>query len=156
MHPIDIDIHDQQELYNLDVEQLRVCARFIMERVQSLDMHFHWMELSVLLTDDSIRALNREWIGNDCVTDVISFAYPTDELSPGDSGEVIINVQQAWEEGKLRESADQELALYLAHGCHHLMGADDQTPEEKEAMLTQEQDWVRQAQERGLLGPFFL
>ncbi len=139
----------------VDTDALARYAHWIMERVAELAPAFHWTELSLVLTDDSIRALNREWCGSDRVTDVISFAYADDGFGDGDTGEVIVNLDQAWEEGRLRESPDHELALYIAHGCHHLMGAEDDTPARKRAMLTLEADWLARARSLGLAGPFF-
>lgn len=155
-----VEITNNQDALQLDEAAIGRYAHWIMEQVQGLNPSFHWAELSLVLTDDSIRALNREYFGADCMTDVISFAYPADTLfeeeTDGDMGEVIVNVQQAWEEGALRESADEELALYIAHGCHHLMGAEDDTPEKKEAMLTIETAWLANAHQAGLRPNFFL
>ena len=117
-----------------------------MQLVQKLAPEFNWEELSLVLVDDAeIQALNHEYFGKDHVTDVISFAYPAEPGIQGDTGEVIVNVTQAWFEGCEREGADRELAMYVAHGCHHLMGAEDDTPAKKEAMLTLENSWVDQA-----------
>ena len=146
-----IEILSQQEHYNVDGERLTAYACWIMKKVQALAPEMNWQELSVVLTDDRIKDLNRKWFGKDTVTDVISFAYPEAEAT----GEVIVNVQQAYEEGRLRDSPDQELALYLAHGCHHLMGAEDETPEGKNQMLTLESQWVHDAFDHQH-GPFFL
>ncbi|MGA0333681.1 MAG: rRNA maturation RNase YbeY [Kiritimatiellia bacterium] len=146
-----IEILDQQSLYRLDETRLVSYCDWVMEQVSALAPEFQWQELSVVLTDDSIRDLNREWFGKDTVTDVISFAY----TEPEASGELIVNVQQACEEGKLRKSPDWELALYLAHGCHHLMGAEDDTPARKKNMLALETRWVDKAF-RQSHGPFFL
>lgn len=153
---MNIDISNPQQDIPLDEEALRRYAHWIMERVQHLHRAFHWTELSLVLTDDSIRGLNREWFGKDTVTDVISFAYPDEGFGTGDTGEVIVNVRQALEEGRLRASPDTELALYIAHGCHHLTGAEDDTPARKQAMLRLERAWVHRATEKNLLGPFFL
>jgi len=150
-----IEITNQQDRYPLNEAALERYVHWIMEQVQDLAPEFRWAEVSLVCTDDSIRALNREWCGRDKVTDVISFAYPDDGLEDGDTGEVIVNLQQAWEEGALRESADRELALYIAHGCHHLMGAEDHSPDRKRAMLGLERAWMEQAGAQGLLGPFF-
>ncbi len=153
---MNIDITNLQTDIPLDEEALRRYTHWIMGRVQPLHRAFHWTELSLVLTDDAIRGLNREWFGKDTVTDVISFAYPDDGFGVGDTGEVIVNVAQARGEGQLRTSPDHELALYIAHGCHHLTGAEDDTPARKQAMLRLERAWVSRAKEKNLLGPFFL
>jgi rRNA maturation RNase YbeY len=150
-----IEITNQQDRFPLNEPALERYVHWIMEQVQDLAPEFHWAEISVVCTDDSIRALNREWCGRDKVTDVISFAYPDDGMDEGDTGEVIVNLQQAHGEGALRVSADRVLALYLAHGCHHLMGAEDNSPDRKRAMLRLEEQWLAQADALGLLGPFF-
>lgn len=151
-----IEITNQQEHYLLNETALERYAHWILEQVQELAPDFHWTELSLVLTDDSIRALNREFLDRDTVTDVISFAYPAAEtFADGDMGEVIVNVQQAFHEGELRESPDRELALYIAHGCHHLMGAEDDTPKKKDAMLSIELGWVEQAEVAGIPTAFF-
>jgi rRNA maturation RNase YbeY len=151
-----IDLTNTQRAADLDEDALRRYTAWIMERVGRLRPEFRWTELSLVLTDDRIRELNREWFGKDLVTDVISFAYPAAEEGGGDSGEIIVNVAQALEEGRLRKSPDDELALYIAHGCDHLAGALDDTPARKRAMLRRENAWVAQARRRHLLGPFFL
>ncbi len=150
-----IDITNTQDQLSVNEDTLRQYAHWIMERVQRLRKEFKWTELSIVLTDDSIRALNQQWFGKDRVTDVISFAYPDSGNETGDTGEIILNVLQAREEGLLRTSPDHELALYLAHGCHHLTGAEDDTPERKRAMLRLESAWVKKAESLNLVGPFF-
>jgi rRNA maturation RNase YbeY len=140
----------------IDESAVRTYAGWIMEKVCGLCPGRRWSELSIVLTDDSIRELNRTWFGRDTVTDVISFDYPDTLDGATGTGEIIINLEQALGEGRERESPDYEFALYLAHGCHHLTGAEDQTPEDKNAMLTLEQQWVEQAIAENHCGPFFL
>ncbi|MDA3872540.1 MAG: rRNA maturation RNase YbeY, partial [Kiritimatiellae bacterium] len=136
-----IELTHQQTLHTLREENVIAFATWIMEKVRKLNPDIDWCELSIVFSDDQIRSLNHHWFGKNTVTDVISFAYTNGEPC----GEIIVNLQQAMEEGKLRESPDHELALYIAHGCHHLMGADDDTPERKRAMLKIESDWIREA-----------
>ncbi|MCC5846964.1 MAG: rRNA maturation RNase YbeY [Verrucomicrobia bacterium] len=164
-----IDITNFQTKFRIDEDALCDYAQWIMEKVGQLDPTFHWVELSIVLTDDAIRNLNYAWFSKDTITDVISFAYPDpyaaerlrgdfdeEDWENGDTGEVVINLVQAHEEGQLRDSPDRELALYLAHGCHHLTGAEDDTPERKRAMLALETAWVNEAQSLKLAGPFFI
>lgn len=146
-----IELLHQQNLFTFHETKVRRYAAWIMEQVRALRPEIDWQELSLIFTDDQIRSLNHQWFGKDRVTDVISFAYTDGDAT----GEVIVNVQQAFEEGRLRESPDQELALYIAHGCHHLMGAEDDQPDQKDAMLALETEWVTQALSQYQYGPFF-
>lgn len=135
-----VELTHLQQDFRMDESRLIRYAERIMSCVSECTPDIQWKELSLVLTNDSIRELNHTWFQKDTVTDVISFAYPEDG-----TGEVVVNVQQAYEEGNLRESPDHELALYIAHGCHHLTGAEDDTPEKKTAMLTTEATWVEMA-----------
>lgn len=133
-----IEITHRQTDFRIDETSLTHYTTWIMEQVAALTPAVYWHELSLVLMDDSIRDLNRTWFGKDRVTDVISFPYPDEGF-----GEVMVNLTQAKEEGAHRQSPDHELALYIAHGCHHLSGATDETPEKKAAMLELEEEWVR-------------
>ncbi len=101
-----------------------------------------------------MRALNRTWFARDSVTDTISLAYASLPGEPeGQIAEIFVNVAEAWREGtrRARSSPERELALYIAHGLHHLAGADDNTPARRRAMLRTEWQWVRAAEREGLL-----
>jgi probable rRNA maturation factor len=97
-----------------------------------------------LLTDDAgITQPNREFFGKDRPTDVISFRYdPIPGEDPAATGDLIINVECAVREGTVREGAEAELALYIAHGFDHLSGADDNTPAKRAAMRRTELRWL--------------
>jgi len=106
-----------------------------------------WNEVCVVLTDDEgITAPNREYFKKDRPTDVISFRYdPIPGEDDGFSGDLIINVDRAIQAGPEQNGVDYELALYIAHGFDHLSGAEDDTPEKKEAMLATETAWLEEA-----------
>lgn len=108
-----------------------------------------WSEVCLLLTDnDGITQINREYFAKNRPTDVISFRYdpiPSEESCW--SGDLIVNVQRALEEGPNQEGIDAELALYIAHGFNHLSGEDDDTPEKRAAMRTTETAWLKQAEQ---------
>ncbi len=113
-----------------------------------------WGEVSICLADDArIRDINRSFLGHDYPTDVISFTY---ESIPGEgkallSGEVIINAAMALRLGRRFGGANRELALYLAHGCDHLSGAEDHTPALRQRMRRRELRWLHEARREGLL-----
>ena len=122
-------------------------TNWIMLKVQALDPATHWSELSLVVMDDAGMAdINTRFLEKAHPTDVISFRYDPDP-GPKDTttGEVLVNAHRAWEEGGQRDGADAELALYIAHGCHHLTGAEDHTPELKTEMLRIENAWVTEA-----------
>lgn len=118
-----------------------------------------WAEFHLFLTDDGgIRDLHDDWMGQPTPTDVITVQYlalPGEDA--GSRAEIAVNVQRAVEEGPRhwrgrRAAAEcRELALYLAHACDHLHGADDATPAERQRMRRRELRWLRRAAAQGLL-----
>ena len=87
--------------------------------------------IAVRLTGDrELRRLNREYAGEDSVTDVLSF-----EGSGGHVGDLAISwstaVRQAEAFGQQRET---ELALLCVHGLLHLLGWDHATAGERKEM----------------------
>ncbi len=76
-----------------------------------------------LLDDDSIRELNRTYLGKDIPTDVLSFA-----LHEGDEavlGDVYVGYQQAANQAvEAGISVEEELARLSIHGTLHVLGYD--------------------------------
>src|ERR1700722_2621436 len=72
--------------------------------------------LILLVSDDRMRALHREFLSKNAPTDVLTFQH----------GEIVISVDTARENARRFESSlDKELRLYLVHGLLHLHGFDD-------------------------------
>jgi probable rRNA maturation factor len=111
--------------------------------------------VTVLLSDDTrVRNLNREFNGEDSITDVLSFnetpgwhnGVPPAEspgaeffLGPGSEprlGDIVISLpqvrKQAEEHGVLVE---KELAMLVIHGVLHLLGYDHAGAEEERVMF---------------------
>jgi probable rRNA maturation factor len=117
----------------------------------------HWESVSLVLTDDrEIARINRAYLDHEGPTDVISFTYtPFPDREATKTGEVLVNVERAFAEGSQRESPSRELALYMAHGCLHLTGADDSTPPQRRAMERIQQRWLQRVRPQKLLNELF-
>lgn len=77
--------------------------------------------------------LHDEFMQDPTETDVM--AFPSDEQ--GYLGDIIVCKDVAIKEAEsLKHSTEAELYFYCLHGVLHLFGYDDQTPEEKNNMLT--------------------
>jgi len=105
-------------------------------------------ELSITVTDDeTVRALNREYAGEDAVTDVLSFSQREGEefVAPPEGvpplGEVVIAYPQALRQaqGERTWSAEREIEWLLVHGVLHLLGYDHAEPEEARRMREREE-----------------
>lgn len=116
-----------------------------MNRVGRLNPDRIWSEISIALLDhQGIIPVNAAHLDKTRSTDVISFAYPPLPPSALWTGEVIVNVEMALEQGRRRQNVSRELALYIAHGCDHLGGAEDGTPEQRRRMRRRELRWLRE------------
>jgi probable rRNA maturation factor len=95
-------------------------------------------ELTVVLTDDArLHELNRDYLGVDAPTDVLSF--PASETDPETGaryiGDILISIPRARAQadaaGHLLEA---EVQLLVVHGVLHLLGHDHAGTEEKARM----------------------
>ena len=95
-------------------------------------------ELSIVLTDDQhLHQLNRDYLGIDSPTDVLSF--PASELDPETGisylGDIIISIPRARAQAKAAGHAlAVEVQLLVVHGTLHLLGHDHAKPGEKSKM----------------------
>ena len=94
------------------------------------------------MDDKHIQSLNRDFLGHDAPTDVLSF--PADEPDPETGriylGDVVISVARAAEQARERGHAvEAEMQLLVVHGVLHLLGHDHAEAGEKERM------WAAQA-----------
>ncbi|MGI9468851.1 MAG: rRNA maturation RNase YbeY, partial [Rubripirellula sp.] len=105
---------------------------------------FHQGEIGIRVTTDAaIHQINRDHLGHDYPTDVISFAYAANR--PHIEGELVVSVDTAAERAnELGWSVDHELLLYVVHGTLHITGMDDHEPKDRLAMRCAEREIMLQ------------
>jgi probable rRNA maturation factor len=145
-----IDVADTQDCLEIDEDFLIQVARRVLAEEQVAGA-----EISVALVDDpAIHDINRQYLGHDYPTDVISFLLecePAEEDSLAGKlpslrgkgkrldGELIISTETAIQEAKnYGWSPREELVLYLIHGLLHLVGYDDLSSTEQSVMRARE------------------
>ena len=123
--------------FPIDECRVREAVRMILE-----DASIREATVSVALVDDgTIQALNRQYLGHDDPTDVLSFVLERSEH--GLEAEVVVSGDTAREAAaRFGWSADDELLLYVIHGVLHLVGCDDQTPGERAQMRRRERTYL--------------
>jgi probable rRNA maturation factor len=96
-------------------------------------------ELSlVFVTGRSIRKINREHLGHDYVTDIVTFDLRIKGLIPFD-GELVICPAEALRNARaFGQPIEQEVLRYVAHGILHLLGYDDATAKQRAVMRKEE------------------
>jgi probable rRNA maturation factor len=102
-------------------------------------------ELSVLIVDDAeIREINRDYLGRDKATNVISFAMQEGEgtgVQPGLLGDVVISAETAARDAAEADLPfERELYFLLLHGILHLLGYDHERSTEAEARRMEERE----------------
>jgi probable rRNA maturation factor len=101
-------------------------------------------EIVIRVTDDKvIHQLNRDHLGHDYPTDVISFAYRNDK--PAVEGELAVSADTARQRAaELGWPASHELVLYVVHGVLHITGMDDHDAGDRAQMRKAEQSILLQ------------
>ena len=95
-------------------------------------------DLTIVLTDDAqLHELNRDYLGIDAPTDVLSF--PASETDPETArrylGDILVSVPRAEEQARAAGHAlEAEVQLLVIHGTLHLLGYDHAEPREKARM----------------------
>lgn len=107
-------------------------------------------DLTIVLTDDAqLHELNREYLGVDAPTDVLSF--PASESDPETGrpylGDILISIPRAERQAQAAgHSLEDEVQLLVIHGTLHLLGHDHAEAGEKSRM------WAAQAEVLERLG----
>jgi len=86
----------------------------------------------VFVDDERILEVNRQFLGHDYYTDIITFDYSQGRIISGDlyiSLDTVLSNAQ-----KIGATYDQELRRVIIHGVLHLCGINDKGPGEREIM----------------------
>lgn len=90
----------------------------------------------IFCSDERELEVNRQFLGHDYYTDIITFDYSTPSVLNGDIFISLDTVRSNAEQ--LNIPFDHELHRILIHGVLHLTGQDDKTPETKAQMTEKE------------------
>jgi len=142
-------IYIESQMEFSDTYLLERAARFTLESEASLSD----VDMSIILTDDAqLHELNREFLGVDAPTDVLSF--PSSETDPETGtpylGDILVSIPRATLQAQAAgHSLEAEVQLLVVHGTLHLLGHDHAEAEEKAVM------WQAQSEVLSRLGlPF--
>jgi probable rRNA maturation factor len=139
-----INIDNQQDF--LESALLERAARFTLDlSPDSADA-----DMTIVLTDDSqLHELNREYLGVDAPTDVLSFPASETDPETGASylGDILISIPRAIQQAQAAgHPLEAEVQLLVVHGTLHLLGHDHAEAQEKARM------WEAQAEVMARLG----
>ena len=100
----------------------------------------------IIVDNDYIKMLNKNYRGIDRITDVITFALEDEDslVLPDDLrilGDIYISIDKAMSQAaEYGHSLLRELAFLSVHGFYHLLGYDHQTPDEEEMMFQKQEE----------------
>ena len=86
----------------------------------------------MFVNDERILEVNREYLGHDYYTDIITFDYNEGDVINGD---LVISLDTIRTNAELLDKEyDEELHRVIIHGILHLCGLNDKGPGEREIM----------------------
>ena len=129
--------YDDTEKPDIDENWVRsVCENILMDSNQD--------EASITFifsNDDKLRKLKKEYFGEDVFTDTISFNL--EEESDPIEGEVYISLERVSENAHtFQQDFITEYKRVIIHGCLHLLGYNDELPEDKTKMTELEETYL--------------
>lgn len=97
----------------------------------------------IFCSDPFLLNINKQYLGHNYYTDIITFDYSDDYVEIGKSdkiyGDIYISIDTITHNSiEYGEGFDKELHRVIAHGLLHLIGFDDTTPELQTEMTRQE------------------
>lgn len=135
-----LQIENNQNKIKIDKRRIRSTVPRIMRILDCADK-----EISLSFVDDEkIKELNKEYLGKDKPTNVISFSLREGEYSdinPQIMGDIIISVETAQRDalwGNLTVS--QEIDFLIIHGILHLLGYNHENTTRKETNKMQKKE----------------
>jgi probable rRNA maturation factor len=118
--------------------RLRKAIQTVLRRHAVVSAH-----VSVVLVDDTAMArMNRDYLGHDGSTDVLSFDLRDEEAEKhAIDGEIVLSLDMAARQARQRgHSVEAELALYAVHGTLHLLGYHDRRKADAKRMHEMEDE----------------
>jgi len=127
-----LQIKNSQNKIKTDKRRIRGTVLRILKLLDCVDK-----EISISFVDDeNIKQLNKQYLGRDKATNVLSFSLQEGEcgnINPQILGDIVISVETAQKDavkGKL--NIEQEIDFLLIHGILHLLGYNHENTTEKE------------------------
>lgn len=101
-------------------------------------------EIGIAVVDNGeMHRFNQRFLQHDYPTDVLTF--PLDATEEFLSGEIMISAEYAAEEARTHGwKVEEEMTLYVIHGCLHLAGYDDHEELDRRRMRERERHYLQQ------------
>jgi len=130
--------------FHYDIEKFRLRDSKLIKRIISRIVSDGGMRgglADVIFTsDEKVYEINKEFLGHDYYTDIITFDYNSGKTV---NGEIYISAERVrLNAEKFGVKYDSEMRRVIFHGLLHLCGYDDSTTEEKKKMAEMEEMYL--------------
>ncbi len=135
-----VQIENRQTRFKIEKQKIRNTVSKILRLLDCEEK-----EVSICFTDDqTIRKLNKHYLGRDKATNVLSFSLMEGEygqINPHLLGDVVISVDTAQKDAlKGNLSIEQEIDFLLIHGILHLLGYNHENASAEEEIIMQNKE----------------
>lgn len=140
MNKIEIFNETNEEIKELETVEKVLYSAMKKEKLENTQFNL------IIVDNEYIHELNKDYRGIDRETDVITFALEDeDTLVIGDDerilGDIYISIDRARSQAEeYGHSFLREISFLAVHGFYHLLGYDHQTKEEEEVMFGKQEE----------------
>jgi rRNA maturation RNase YbeY len=136
------------EIFNtsgLEIPVTEFEAAFLLKVIsEGEECEFSFVEV-VFVDEKEIVRINKEFLDRDYITDIISFRYDDNHTNLEIEGTLYCCAQRIAEQAEeYSDSVKEEILRIITHGLIHLVGYDDQSPEEKAEMTRLENKYLKE------------
>jgi probable rRNA maturation factor len=129
---MNLHIQNNQRKIKIDKRKIRGTVLKTLKILDCTDK-----EISLSFVDDTkIKQLNKQYLGKDRATNVLSFSFQGDEygnINPQILGDIVISVETAQKDASQGNlTIAQEIDFLIIHGLLHLLGYNHENTTKKE------------------------
>lgn len=143
-----LEIFNQTDQDIKELEVVKEVLEYAIKKEQLGDVLFN----VIIVDNDFIHELNRDYRHIDRETDVITFALEDekDMITPVDTrvlGDIYISIDKAFAQAEeYGHSLKRELCFLAVHGFYHLLGYDHMNEEEEKVMFAKQEEVLDECQ----------
>ena len=137
---VNVDIDDD------DVEKVKEIMMKVLEKENAVGAYVN----VIIVDNDYIHKINKEYRNIDRPTDVISFALEDDDsiILPNNIrvlGDIYVSIDKIYEQAKSYNHSNlREFAFLCVHGLYHLLGYDHDSIEKEKIMFSKQEEILKE------------
>ena len=141
MNRVEVFNQTDEEIKELEIVEKVVLSAILKEKLENVNFSL------IIVDNEYIHELNKNYRGIDRETDVITFALEDEDslIVPEEEGrnlgDIYISIDKARSQAEeYGHGLLRELSFLAVHGFYHLLGYDHMTPEDEKEMFTKQEE----------------